>query len=530
MPSDKPIILLVEDEPAHAEAVRRTVVDVWPAAEVHVAATLGEFHQMAESTHPDIAIMDLNLPDGKAIDALSPPSGEHPFPVVVMTSYGSERVAVEAMKAGAMDYAVKSSEAIAGLPLTIERTLREWELRVSHKKAEEDRRELEAQMQRVQKLESLGILAGGIAHDFNNILMSILGNAELALLDLPADSPARPCIEDIGVAGRRAAGLTQQMLAYSGKGRFEIEPLDLNEIVREIVHLLESSVPKRVSLRLPLNTGLPLTRADAAQLQQVILNLVSNAAESFADHQNGEITVSTQARFYTEEELQASQLPELLPQGKYVALRVSDTGSGMTKEVLDQLFDPFFTTKFPGRGLGMSAVLGIVRGHKGAILVDSVPEQGTTVQVLFPALEPSLSPTCTIPLTGNTAPAAKTGLILFVDDEEPVQDIGRRALTRLGYEVITASDGVEALEHFKERGKDILCTILDLSMPRMDGEQTLHELRRLQKDCRVILSSGFAVQELASRFTGETVDAFIEKPYSISTLQQKLNQVLGKID
>jgi len=395
------------------------------------------------------------------------------------------------------------------------------------KRAERERSELEAQVRHAQKLESLGILAGGIAHDFNNILLAILGNADLALHDLSHVSPVRPCVEEIEKAARRAADLTRQMLAYSGKGRFEIKVLDLNEIVEEMVSLFESSMSKKGSLRTDLELGLRAIKADVAQVQQVVMNLITNASEAIGEKESGLVTLATRMLHCSQEYLSQSRLLETAPEGDYICLEVSDTGSGMDKEAKERLFDPFFTTKFSGRGLGMSAVLGIVRGHSGAIMVESEAGKGTTIRVLFPALDQPAEAAFEEATSHAASMWHGEGTILLVDDEEAVRNFGTRMLERMGFEVITASDGQEAVELFPKHAEDIVCVLLDLSMPRMDGEQTFYELRRQKGDLPIILSSGYSEHDLEERFLGEGVAAFIQKPYQTRALAQTLRRVLS---
>jgi PAS domain S-box-containing protein len=396
------------------------------------------------------------------------------------------------------------------------------------KRAEMEQRTLEDHMRHAQKLESLGILAGGIAHDFNNILLAIMGNADLALRDLSSDSPSRHSVEAIVKATRRAAGLTRQMLAYSGKGRFEVKVLDLNEAVKEMVSLLTFSISKKTALKTDLQRDLPAIKADPDQMQQVVMNLVTNAAEAIGEKEGGVVSLVTTTMHCDLEYLSRSRLIEACPEGGYVCLEVSDTGCGMDEETQERLFDPFFTTKTSGRGLGMSAILGIVRGHKGAIMVESKPGQGTTIRVLFPALDQPA-----VPAADEAAPQPAgawrgQGTILLVDDEEDVRNLGTRMLRGMGFGVIRASDGQEAVELFSKHAEDIVCVILDISMPRMDGEETLHELRRRKSDIRAILTSGYSEYDLEERFSGSYVAAFLEKPYETSTLEEKLRCVLSK--
>jgi PAS domain S-box-containing protein len=395
------------------------------------------------------------------------------------------------------------------------------------KRAEEESERLWAQVRHAQKLESLGVLAGGIAHDFNNILLAILANADLALLDLPEDSPARISLAEIEKATHRAAALTQQMLAYSGQGRFEIKPLDLTEVAGEMAHLLGASISKKTVLHMDLGRGLPAVRADGAQIQQIVMNLVLNASEALDPETGGDVELLSGVEICTSEYLEQSRLPEKPPPGRYVFIEVEDHGCGMDQETQERLFDPFFTTKFTGRGLGMSAVLGITRGHRGAIVVQSAPGKGTTIRVLFPALDEATAVPHDRPVETRTGAPRGSGTVLLVDDERAVRSVTQQMLKRFGFDVLVASDGFEALDIFRLRGSQIACVLLDLSMPGMDGEQTLRALRRIDANCRVILASGYAGTVIEERFAGCSVSAFIQKPYNLKTLSETLHQVLG---
>ncbi len=406
-------------------------------------------------------------------------------------------------------------KAVSGLVLT----LVEVTARV---RAEEARLQLETQMQHAQKLESLGILAGGIAHDFNNLLAAILGNADLVLQDEAATPVIRENVRGIVDASRRAAALTQQMLAYSGRGRFVSEPMDLNETVRTLADLLKASISKKTTLTLNLAPHLPSIQADAAQMQQLVMNLLLNAAESLGPERGGNITVTTTLRHCSKEELARTCLLEQAAEGVYLCLEVVDTGCGMDTGTLDRLFEPFFTTKFTGRGLGMAAVLGIARAHDAAIAVESVPGAGTTVRVY---LQPVPSTSAARTSARPAAPAPASGTVLFVDDEPSVRDVGERILRRLGYDVLLACDGIEALEVFEKHQDRIVCVVLDLSMPRMDGEETFHRLRALNPECPVVLASGYPEAEIETRLGPLHATAFMQKPFDIKTLALNIERL-----
>jgi PAS domain S-box-containing protein len=386
------------------------------------------------------------------------------------------------------------------------------------KRAEEEKLALEQHMQQTQKLESIGILAGGIAHDFNNILMAVIGNASLALSKLPAESPAVSHVQQIEKAAERAADLAKQMLAYAGKGKFLIERVDLNSMVKEMLPMLES-ISKNDTLQLHLSPDLPMVEGDATQLRQIIMNMVINASEAIGD-QNGVITISSGSLRCDENSLKGLVQGERLGKGLYVYLEIADTGCGMSSDVLGKVFDPFFTTKFTGRGLGMAAVLGIVRSHQGAIKVYSEPDIGSIFRVLLPA---SGKPAETSAREPESIGQKTNGTVLLVDDEDLVLDIGSAMLQALGWTVVTAKGGKEAVEVFKSR-KDIALVILDFTMPQMNGAQCLKELQQLRPDVKVMMSSGFSEQEVVQRFQGKGLAGFVQKPYKLSALSEALRK------
>lgn len=394
------------------------------------------------------------------------------------------------------------------------------------KRIEEERKDLETQMQQSQKMESLGVLAGGIAHDFNNLLMAVLGNADMALSSLAPNSPICETIQEIIKGAHRAAELCKQMLAYSGKSQFVVEPQELSAIVREMTHMLEVSVSKKAVLRYNFADNLPAIDADATQLRQVVMNLILNASEAL-DNKSGVISVATGARECSETYLRECFLGEKLPPGLYVYLEVTDTGCGMDPKTVSRVFEPFFSTKFTGRGLGLTAVFGIVRGHQGALRVESKPGRGTTFRVLFHASEMGAL------RKDHEAEETEwkgTGTILVVDDEETVRTLGRKMLDRSGFATLTACDGRDAVEVFRQNADKIVCVLLDLTMPHMDGEEAFREIRKIRSNARVILSSGYDEQEVSRRFAGEGMAGFIEKPYTRAALISVLRRVLQSPD
>ncbi len=392
--------------------------------------------------------------------------------------------------------------------------------------AEEERRRLEAQFHHAQKLESLGVLAGGIAHDFNNLLMSMLGHASLAEGELPAEAPAREHLKQIELAARRASELTNQMLAYSGRGRFIVEPVDLSALVKEMARLLETVISKSAELDLDLAPDLPAIEADATQIRQIVMNLITNASDAL-EERPGRITVKT----------------EVLPCGgasgelvlgqdlkgrRSVLLVVSDTGCGMDAATQKRIFDPFFTTKTTGRGLGLAAVLGIVRGHGGSIHVRSVPGRGTTVEVRFPAS--TLSPAPPPRATSSPTPRSRSlrgGTILVIDDEPSVRNIARAMLERLGFQVVLAEGGRAGVEIVRTQGRRLTAVLLDLTMPGERGDDVFAAIRRVLPSLPILVSSGWHESEAIPRLGASSRCGFLQKPYATRDLGEALAELLG---
>ncbi|MDX9800309.1 MAG: PAS domain S-box protein [Spirochaetia bacterium] len=393
------------------------------------------------------------------------------------------------------------------------------------KKMEEERIVFERQIQQTQKLESLGVLAGGIAHDFNNILMAVLGHAELALDELSSLSPARRSLKEIETAARRAADLCRQMLAYSGKASFFLERVDLLEMIEEMVHLLKTSISKKAILNLDLEKGLPPIMADPSQIRQIIMNLIINASDAIGQR-SGVVTISLGAVKCDADYLSRTDLFKELTPGYYVYVEVADTGCGMERETLEHIFEPFFTTKFTGRGLGLAAVLGIVRAHKGAIKVYSEKNRGTTFKVLFPALESS-SQNINYDVEKENASWKGSGTVLIADDEESLRALGSSMLEHLGFNVIAAADGREAVDLFSSYPEKIDLVILDLTMPHMDGSQAFSELMRIDPQVKVIIASGYNKDDVGARFAGKNLAGVLQKPYSMSKLKELLAAVFG---
>jgi PAS domain S-box-containing protein len=386
-----------------------------------------------------------------------------------------------------------------------------------------ERRRLDEQMQHAQKLESLGVLAGGIAHDFNNLLMGILGNADVARAKLPAEHPCRANLDGIVRASQRAADLCNQLLAYSGHGRFVTSTLQLGDIVREMAHLLAVSVSKKARLVYRLAPGVPPVDVDATQIRQVVMNLITNASEALGDR-SGEITLETGSCSCNREYLGQAVLAPQFPEGECVYIEVRDTGCGMNAETRRRIFDPFFTTKFTGRGLGLAAVLGIVSGHRGGLIMDSAPDRGTSFRVLLPPGEEPLRAEPR-PLEARTL-ARLTGTVLIVDDEPAVRSLARQVLEREGLTTLTARDGREGVRRFVEHADSISVVLLDMTMPNLSGHEAFREMRHVRPNARIILSSGYTEQVATADLDGASPAGFIQKPYLPVDLVAKVRQVM----
>ena len=399
-----------------------------------------------------------------------------------------------------------------------------------HKRLEEERLRLERQMLHLQKLESLGVLSGGIAHDFNNLLQVVLGNLDLTLMQLPGEAAVRQNLEQAVIATIRASELSGMMLAYSGKGVLAIKELNLSDLLRENFRLLSAVSSPTVRFTPRLDPALPPVQADATQLLQVVINLLKNACEAIGEG-SGALTLATGVGEVDRECLAGSRLEEKLAPGRYGWLEVRDTGCGMDEATQYKIFDPFFSTKFTGRGLGMSAALGIMRAHRGAILLESSPGAGTRIRLLFPiASEPQQMRPAAPGGAGGvaTADGRRRDTILIVDDEEMIRTLSAAMLGAFGFDTLVASDGAGALEIFRREGSGIAMVLLDQSMPIMDGLSVFKQLRRIRPEVKVLLASGYSEQEISARFSGLGLDGFIQKPYNLNHLLGEVKRLLQK--
>ncbi len=400
--------------------------------------------------------------------------------------------------------------------------------------AEEERVRLQAQFLQAQKMDSLGVLTGGIAHDFNNILTAVLVGAERARSALapspdPPPGPPHPAIGDIDTiieAAQRLAELCRQMLAYAGKSRLVAVPTDLSQLIAGMRSLLEMSVSKRCKLVFELGRGIPAAEVDATQLRQLVLNLVLNASDAMGDA-DGRVVVSTGSMHCGREQLASSvmAMPDELPEGEYLFVEVRDEGSGMDQATLARIFDPFFTTKFAGRGLGLAAALGIVRGHHGTMQVRSEVGKGTVFRVLIPA---AVGPA----VVEIQKPVATTrrfsGVILLVDDEKLVRRVTERHLRSIGFEVLVAADGVEALDVFGANAGRIRLALLDMTMPRLNGAEAAERILAMRPDLPIVFFSGYGEEEALARIAHRPRCVFLAKPFTYAELAQRIVEALGE--
>ena len=384
-------------------------------------------------------------------------------------------------------------------------------------------RHAEEALRQAQKLESLGVLAGGIAHDFNNLLTAILGNLNLAQAKVSGESPALPNLEAAERIVMKASDLTRQMLAYSGKGRFVVRLHDLNEVVKEMTRLLQVSISKKISLRLCLAERMAPIEADSAQIQQVIMNLVTNASDAIGEKE-GLIRIATGMEDLDAAYIARTFANQTLKPGRFATVEVSDTGCGITPDLMERIFDPFFTTKTSGRGLGLSAMLGILRSHGAGYKIYSEVGRGTTFKILFPVAESGQQQA---ELPSEEEPnLLLAGTVLLVDDEPNILEAARAALELFGLRVNTAKDGREAMEIFRQAPGAIDLVLMDLTMPRMDGRETFQAMRQIRPDVRVILSSGYSEQDSLQEFIGKGLAGFIQKPYNLRELRKILEKFI----
>lgn len=511
-------VLLVEDDPADAVLFQRLLVGggLEPATISH-CSDLATALQTSVEEEFDVVLLDLTLPDSSGIDSVNRFITNRPdLPVVVLTGDANLELAGQALRVGAEDFLFKGETAHGAL------LLRSLQYAVERKQTRAEILKLEMHLAKAQRLEGMEVLAGGIAHDFNNLLVGIMGNASMALSELPATSEVRSMIAGIERAALAAAELTRQMLAYAGKGRFVVEVADLSVLVSDTEELLRASTNENASIRFDVSAEPLLVRMDATQIQQILMNLVMNASEAL-DGAPGSISVATGRTNIESEYVTSLEYNQQLQPGAYAFLEVTDSGSGMDSETKARIFDPFFSTKFAGRGLGLAASLGIARGHNGAVRVYSELEQGTSIKLFLPLSQD----TNVRENVQQTPPKVRAVLrrLLVADDNDAVRQVARRALNRAGYDVVTAADGLEALKLFQTHSGEVDAVLLDMTMPNMNGEETCRQLRQLDPTIPIVMMSGYNEQEVIRKLSGRGLAGFLQKPFMPASLVQKIDEL-----
>lgn len=510
-------IIVVEDELAHAELIRRAFETRADEFDVDVVGSLADARERLAETAPDLVITDLMLPDGSGIDLIPNEAQLAGYPVVVMTSHGDEKVAVEAIKAGALDYIVKSAETLSTMPHVAERALREW--RQMHELARTQQQLLHA-----QKMEAIGNLSSGIAHDFNNLLMGITGCTDVALGKLDADNPARRYIEEIKKAALRGASLTRQLLAFTRKREVEPRVVDFNEVVSEAKNLLRPVLSEDIRFDVALSDERLYVRCDPGQIEQVLVNLVVNARDAMP--QGGEVRITTHG---TEvDEAKARRVGEL-EAGDYVVLTVEDNGTGIEESDLEHIFEPFYTTKDvdQGTGLGLSSIYGIVKHARGEIVVDSEVGRGTAFHIYLPRTyekpdQVAATPPSNIEGNGET--------VLVVEDESLVRLTVRGYLERGGYRVVTAKDGDEATAIAGGAAGAIDVLLTDMVLPGLKGPDIVRAVQKHHADVQVLYMSAHSAEQLRAESRLDEGDDVLQKPFTEADLLAEVHRLFNSGD
>ena len=540
-------ILIVDDRRENLVALRTVLRDV----DVEVIEALSGNDALAATLDHSfaLAILDVMMPGMNGFELaehLRSDDATRLVPIIFVTALQSdEQHLFSGYEAGGVDYIVKPynpqillAKVRIFLELDRQRQELQWqrdnlELLVAErtselelelferKRVEAEKSALEQQLYQAQKLESLGVLAGGIAHDFNNILAVIMGYCYMVKMDYKKAEQNIPHIEK---AVERAAELCRQMLAYAGKAQLIKGLMDFGTLVAEMVDMLKATISQNVVIKAELSADIQAITGDASQLRQVVMNLIINAAEAIGDEQ-GEIHVSLARSSIRPGQTECDHLGKIIPEGSYLCLEVSDTGCGMDDETKRRIFEPFYTTKFTGRGLGMSAVLGIIASHQGALQLTSTKGHGTIFRVYLP-VKVCDSYRAEAARSDTSASWQGSGTILLVEDEEQVLLLAKTMLNMLGFEVISALNGKAALELFIQNAAEIFLVVTDMGMPIMDGFALFRELKKLKPELPIIISSGFGDTAVASRIAREDIAGLVNKPYSFDQLQYVLKCVV----
>ncbi len=510
-------VLLIEDNPGDVLLIRNYVEQQEDVQfDFTITEKLSEGIAKIETEDFHIILLDLSLPDGKGIDTFVRLHYRvKDIPIVVLTGTDDEKVAMAAVSKGAQDYLVKDQ-------LSATMLVRAMRYAIERARAEEKRRWLEMKVLHAQKLESLSALSGTAAQNFNSLLTAIMGNAELAQEKLPIDSSALRNIQKIEYSAKQASELANQMLTYSSKSRMVVESFNLSGLIREMIPFLRNIISKKTDLKFNLDDDVPLMKADVPQMRQMVLNLVANASEALTE-ERGMITIRSFPCHMDEVYLENHKFtPKLLP-GLFSCLEITDSGCGIPQEYKSKIFDPFFTTKFTGRGLGLAAVLGIVRGHLGGINIKSRRAEGTTIKVCFPGIKPDIPQDYTS-LAG--AYRKITGTILFVDESQEVVDVARDGLEGAGFTVISESDQGNIIKRLKNPGKHIDLIVLDLSHPRPVSNPIIKKIRQQDPGIKILVTGNYENGNIPGRITSASADAILKKPYGSAKLLSTIHEVL----
>ena len=513
-------ILLVEDNAGDARLLRVALQRKGgPGFQITHVMRLAEATESLLGGQFDLIILDLSLPDSDGLDTVSRVCGlaSHTA-IIVLTSQENETLAIEAARQGAQDYLIKGQ---TESPLL----LRAVRYAIERKRVQEEKERLEDQNRKLQKSESLGRMAGAIAHHFNNQLMAVIGNLELALDGLPRDAGSFETLTDAMQAALRASEVSRLMLTYLGQMVGKLEPLDLSSACQLSLPMFKAVMPKNVALECELPSPGPVVIGNANQIQQVLGNLVTNAWEA-GDGAPGVVRLSVKKALPSDiSELYRFPIDAQARHTGYACLEVTDTGCGIAPEDMEKLFDPFFSSKFTGRGLGLAVVIGVLRAHEGIITVESEVGSGSIFRVYFPLVPDAIPLQSGKP--GQIRDIQKGGTVLVVEDEKMVRKVAVAMLTRMGFTVLAAKDGMEAVNLFRQHTEKIRSVLCDLSMPRMNGWATLTALRQIKPGIPVVLASGYSEEQVMDGEHPILPQAFVAKPYQSAKLCEAVRKALA---
>ena len=511
-------VLVVDDDPLIINLACETLGYV--GFEVKGAANGVDAMLAFDTFTPDLILLDILMPGMNGFQVCreirSTPHGTD-LPILIMTGLNDLESIDTAYQSGATDFITKPLQLLV-LPHRVQYLIRSSKAHAERRQAEEERLLLEQQFHQAQKLESLGVLAGGIAHDFNNLLAVIIGHCSLLSLRPDTFEKHIPLIEK---AAERGADLCRQMLAYAGKSQFVQDNVNIVELVDEMVALLKATIAQNVVIKSGFSAHIPAIKADASQIRQIVMNLIINASEAIGEAQ-GEILVSLARAVVKADGSEKDHLGAIIPAGHYVCLEVIDDGCGMVKEIQQRIFEPFYTTKFTGRGLGMSAVLGIIKARKGALKLHSHPGLGSAFKVYLPFQADDVTIEYAPEQTVSSESWRGSGTILLVEDEVEVLLIAQAMLEDLGFSVIAACNGKEALELYKKNAAEITLAMTDIGMPVMDGYSLFGELKALTPELPIVLFSGFGHYAVSSRIDPDDMAGFVSKPFRFDQVRDVL--------